>query len=223
MRPQYAFLVLAGLSLALSGCDRQSPEAAQGAANAAGNGAITSGEVTPDEVTSGEVASSGNATAGSSSDETFKHVVYRNHKGTVMPDVRFTGPDNKPVTLAKIADGKPLLVNLWATWCAPCVAELPALDKLAGSPEAKGIKVITVSQDQGGAAHVEQFLAAHKFQHLARYLDPENALGFHYNTGTLPTTILYDGHGKEVARIVGALDWQSAEAAKLIAAMKQAS
>ncbi len=214
MRFKIAFVSLAALSLALAGCDKQSGQGTQGAGNAAGNSAVTSGEVSPDEVTSDEAPPSNEAAGGG---ETFKHVVDRSHKGEAMPDKRFTGPDGKATTLSALAGGKPLLVNLWATWCAPCVAELPALDKLAAASAGKGVTVIAVSQDQGLPAHVDAFLAQRKFTTLKRNLDPDNNLGFHYNTGTLPTTVLYDGKGKEIARVVGALDWAGEDGRKLMA------
>ena len=208
MRSYAALSVLIGLSLAVSGCDKRSGEAAQGSANgvAANEGAA------PDEVTADEVPSDGAAAGG----EVFKHVVDRSHKGDAMPDKPFTTLDGKPATLKQIAAGKPMLVNLWATWCAPCIAELPALDKLAATAKAKGVTVIAVSQDQEGKALVPPFWAARKLATLRTWLDAENALGFHYGTGTLPTTNLYDAQGKEVVRIVGALEWGGPDGQKLL-------
>jgi thiol-disulfide isomerase/thioredoxin len=212
MRPVIALLPAAALILALGGCDKPNGQTTQGAQNGA-----TSGVVTADEVTSDEVPSTGAASASEpGADASFKHVVERGHKGEAMPGASFTGPGNTPTSLAKEAAGKPLLVNLWATWCAPCVAELPALDSLAGTAAAKGIKVIAVAQDQGGATHVDPFLATHKMSHLQRYLDPDNGLGFAYGT-SLPTTVLYDKAGKEVARVIGALDWSGPEGQALLA------
>src|SRR6478736_3880583 len=72
-----------------------------------------------------------NQTAAASAEEGIKGV-HRDNKGKSAPDAEFTDPDGKPVTLANFK-GKPLLVNLWASWCAPCVKELPTLDKLARS------------------------------------------------------------------------------------------
>src|SRR3954447_22043730 len=80
----------------------------------------------------------------------------RSHKGSPALDATFHDPDGNPTSLAEFS-GKPVLVNLWATWCAPCVKELPTLDRLSG---AKRIAVLAVSQDSGPHASVEAFLAS---------------------------------------------------------------
>jgi len=144
-----------------------------------------------------------------------KGVVDRSHKGAPIPD--FTLKDNagdalKLPTLA----GKPTLVNLWATWCAPCVVELPTLDKLAGRT-GTNLRVVTVSQDAGRPERVQAFLHERGLDRLPGWLDPMNDLSFHYATGTLPTSVLYDAQGKEVWRYVGELDWTGPDAAKLLA------
>src|SRR3954449_11541492 len=84
--------------------------------------------------------------------------VDRSHKGAPPLNATFSDPDGDETSLPDFA-GKPVLVNLWATWCAPCVKELPTLDRLS---RAKRIAVIAVSQDSGPHASVEAFLASHK-------------------------------------------------------------
>jgi thiol-disulfide isomerase/thioredoxin len=112
-----------------------------------------------------------------------------------------------------------VLVNLWATWCAPCVKELPTLDKLAAAHRDDGqLGVIAVSQDSGPQASVEAFLAKLKVGDLGAYQDPKMGLSGALGPDTvLPTTILFDADGKEVWRYVGDRDWTSPEAAKLLA------
>ena len=142
-------------------------------------------------------------------------VIDYSHKGSAMPTFTLTDAAGKTAKLASFK-GKPLLVNLWATWCAPCVVELPMLDKLA---ETRGgaLKVLTVSQDMTDTEKVAPFLTGKGVKHLEPWLDPRNDLAFQYGAQTLPTTVFYDARGKEVWRYVGDLDWTSAEAAKLLA------
>jgi thiol-disulfide isomerase/thioredoxin len=111
--------------------------------------------------------------------------------------------------------GKPLLVNLWATWCGPCVREMPALDALA-QREGERLKIIVVSQDLEGEKKVTPFFAEHKFVTLEPYLDTKNVLMTALETDTLPTTIFYDAKGKEQWRVTGAMDWSGERAKTLI-------
>lgn len=193
-----ALLLLCG---ALSACDRQSASGEQ--ANAAG--AVTADEVAPDEVRD----------TGGNSGESFSFAIDRSKAGTAAPDLPFIAPDGMKTSL-KAFIGKPLLINLWATWCAPCVAEMPTLDKVAGTYADRGLQVLTISQDSRGATLVDPFFAKRDFAHLRPWLDPDNEFGFHYGTGQLPTSILYDRDGKEVARVVGAMDWEGKDAEALI-------
>jgi hypothetical protein len=78
--------------------------------------------------------------------------------------------------------------------------------------------VLTISQDSQGESAVKAFFQKHELPHLKGWIDPENQFGFHYATGMLPTTVLYDAQGKEMARVVGALDWNSKEGRDLIEA-----
>ena len=141
----------------------------------------------------------------------------RSHKGQPAPAVAFTWDEDE----IKLSDdrGVPTLVNLWATWCAPCVKELPTLDRLV-SLKGPALNVVAVSQDSGPHASVVAFLHKLKLTNLetiGAFQDPKMNLSGALGPDTvLPTTILYDAEGKEVWRYVGDLDWTSPEAAKLL-------
>ncbi len=143
--------------------------------------------------------------------------VDRSHQGEAAPAVTFNDPDGREMNLADFR-GTPVLVNLWASWCAPCVKELPTLDRLAESHAIDGqLGVIAVSQDMGPQSSVKAFLAQHKIAHLGAYHDPEMGLTSALAVQIMPTTVLYDSAGSEVWRFTGDLDWTSVEAEKLLA------
>jgi thiol-disulfide isomerase/thioredoxin len=135
-------------------------------------------------------------------------------RGKGMPAVAFEGPAGEKVRLADFK-GKPLLVNLWATWCGPCIAEMPTLDALA-EREGGRLRVLVVSQDIA-RDKVDAWWARQKLPQLQPYLDRNSDLGFAFATGVVPTTILYDADGKEVWRVIGGMDWNGPRANTLLA------
>ena len=143
--------------------------------------------------------------------------VDRSHKGEAAPITIFKNPDGGDISIAKFK-GVPVLVNLWASWCAPCVKELPTLQKLEEAQAIDGkLGVIAVSQDMGPQGSVDAFLADKKIARFAAFHDPDMALSSALGVQIMPTTVLYDAAGKEVWRFVGDQDWTSAEAQKLLA------
>jgi thiol-disulfide isomerase/thioredoxin len=141
-------------------------------------------------------------------------VVDVSHVGKEAPAKPFLGPDDAPATLSKFR-GKPLLVNLWATWCGPCVREMPTLDSLSAR-EADKFQTIVVSQDVAGRRAVGPYFQKAGFKNLKPYLDKEGMLATEIGTDTLPTTIFYDAKGKEMWRVTGSMDWSGDRAQKLI-------
>ena len=133
------------------------------------------------------------------------NVLDRSHAGTPAPDIGFErhGGDK-----AKVADfrGQKVLVNLWATWCAPCVAEMPQLDRLAASRRGK-VAVLPISQDMEGWLAVNKFFTEGKFNALEPYVDQPGSFAETLKVNGLPLSILYDEAGKEVWRVAGTPDW----------------
>jgi thiol-disulfide isomerase/thioredoxin len=179
------------LAFAVVGCDRESAGSAQQQENSGGDKA-------------GERASELGGT------------LDRGHAGAALPAVVVSKPDGTTLDLAAL-EGTPVLLNLWATWCAPCVTEMPMLDALAGQTEGR-LRVVTVSQDLKGAELVTPFFAEKKFAHLEPWLDPETELSsvLADSGGVLPITVLYGADGKEVWRVVGGYDWSKPEAGALV-------
>lgn len=137
------------------------------------------------------------------------------HKGASVPAATFNDPSGKPTSLKEFAN-KPTLVNMWASWCAPCVKELPTLDRLARS-KAGSLNVVAINQDDAPHASVEAFLRKHGVTSLGSYQDPNMNLSGALGAEILPTSVLYDSNGREVWRYVGGQDWTSSNAAKLLA------
>ena len=139
----------------------------------------------------------------------------RSHAGSPAPAAAFEDPQGGSATLSDFR-GRPLLVNLWATWCAPCVVEMPALDALAEREDGR-LQILAISQDPDGQAKVATFFAERRFTALEPYIDPQLALMPELGVDTLPTTILYDADGRELWRMTGMADWRDAASATLIA------
>ena len=141
--------------------------------------------------------------------------VIKPHPATVLPAIGFLSGDGAPRTLEQYR-GKGVVLNLWATWCVPCVSEMPALDVLARTLAPAGVQVLTVSLDRAGADAVRPFYAAHGIRTLPVLLDPHSTILAALGLDGIPTTLLVDARGMEVARLQGPVDWASPQAAALI-------
>lgn len=178
------YLVLAGALLA-AGCDRQSEGESQPQASQSPS---QPGDAAPDKLD-------------------------RSHKGAPIPAATLVDDKGETLDLASFK-GKPLLINLWATWCAPCIAEMPTLAALAATQDR--VTVLPISQDMGQIDKVVDILRRRKLDLIEPWVDDKGDLGFKYG-GNLPVTVLFDSEGKEVWRYTGGMDWASAKAAKLMA------
>lgn len=114
--------------------------------------------------------------------------------------------------------GKVVLLNLWATWCAPCRKEMPDLLKLKQELGGENFDVVAVSIDRGGPEKPRKFLNQINAQSLGLYQSTSSEIAGPLKAFGMPTTILFDRNGHELGRLVGPADWASAEAKTLIKA-----
>jgi thiol-disulfide isomerase/thioredoxin len=127
---------------------------------------------------------------------------------TLPEGLGFTDADGKEIAFASLR-GRAAVVNFWATWCPPCVAEMPSLDRLHAMVAGEGIAVLALSSDRGGKAQVQPFYQRTAIRNLDLLLDPRGAAGRALGVRGLPTTIILDRAGREVARLEGEAAWDN--------------
>ena len=123
------------------------------------------------------------------------------------PEISFTDMEGKTATLADFK-GKFVLLNLWATWCQPCLKEMPSLLTMQARI-GPALTVLAVSEDHAGAKVVQPFLAKHDLDKLRVYLDPKSTVVHAFEARGLPTSILIDAEGKVLGKVEGGADWDS--------------
>ncbi len=140
--------------------------------------------------------------------------------GGAAPDLAFVVDGIEGGGERTVADfkGQALIVNLWATWCAPCVTEMPALNRLAAEVADAGIAVLPLSADREGAPVIKDFYAKNAITNLPVMMDPMSRFGRALGIRGLPTTILFDRDGREVGRVVGIAEWDAPEAVRFLRA-----
>jgi thiol-disulfide isomerase/thioredoxin len=131
------------------------------------------------------------------------------------PDAAFVARDGTAHHLSEFK-GHGMVVNMWATWCAPCVAEMPSLEALSKALAPHDIAVLPLSSDRGGADAVQAWYQAHGITALPVLLDPKGAMARAFQARGIPTTVIIDTNGKVVAKLEGAADWAAPEAQALI-------
>ena len=138
--------------------------------------------------------------------------------GKEVPDLVLRLPDGTERSLRGYL-GQGVVLNLWATWCAPCVAEMPSLDALAAAVAPSGVVVLPLSTDRGGAAVVQRFYEARGIRNLPVLLDPSSLSTRALGLAGLPTTLLIDKAGQERARVEGGAAWDTPAAIAMVKAL----
>lgn len=138
-------------------------------------------------------------------------------RDAALPEFSFTDASGRAHGVADFA-GRGLVINLWATWCPPCVREMPALDALAEALRPDGVVVLPLSSDRGGLPVVQEFYRRTGLRHLGIWLDPGGATGRALGVRGLPTTVIVDRGGRERARLEGDAEW---DAPDFIAAIRR--
>jgi thiol-disulfide isomerase/thioredoxin len=123
------------------------------------------------------------------------------------PAVSLTDVSGNTVELSDFK-GRLVVVNLWATWCEPCLREMPSLERLQ-SKLGDRIAVLGVSQDRGGNKTVEPFIAKLGLKSVKIFIDPKSVVGRAFEVRGLPTSLLIDRDGKLLGRVEGAAEWDS--------------
>lgn len=136
-------------------------------------------------------------------------------------EITFAGPGG---TKERLSDsrGKIRVLNFWATWCAPCKAEKPALDALEAALGGPGFEVIALATGRNSEASIKRFNAELGIQALKTRTDRKSKAAGTYGVLALPVSIILDREGREIARLVGGADWNSESARAILEALMAA-
>ena len=134
------------------------------------------------------------------------------------PAVTFYDADGKAMSLNDFR-GRYVLVNLWATWCGPCINELPSLVRLQGELPQDRITVLPLDLERHDAGKVQEFLERTKIEGLPIYIDRDFSAMRGFAANELPLTILIDAEGKEIARAAGEQKWDHADSVAFLKAI----
>lgn len=127
----------------------------------------------------------------------------------------FRDSSGAALDLGKFA-GRIVLVNFWATWCGPCIREMPSLVRLQQRLGGEAFTVIALSQDRKGFDVITPFIAKYKLRQLPVFHDPKSRSALTLKIPGLPTSVLFDREGRELGRLAGHAEWDSDEALALI-------
>ncbi len=137
---------------------------------------------------------------------------------TAVPDTGFTDPAGGAHQLSDF-NGKIVLVNFWATWCAPCRKEMPMLSELQREFGSERFEVVTIATGRNSIPGIRRFFQEAGVDNLPLYLDPRQELARGMGVLGLPATVILDIDGKEIARMRGDAEWYSESARAIVRAL----
>ncbi|MCV6598369.1 MAG: TlpA family protein disulfide reductase [Mangrovicoccus sp.] len=138
-----------------------------------------------------------------------------------VPEIAFDNLDGAPSSFAAY-QGKIVLLNFWATWCAPCRKEMPGLDRLNGEMGSEDFTVLTLATGRNSPQAMRRFFAQEGIETLPLYKDPNKAIGSQMAVLGLPITVILDRQGREIARLQGDAEWDSDSAKAILQALIKA-
>ena len=137
-----------------------------------------------------------------------------------IPNWQLQDPEGHIVDLASFK-GRVVVLDVWATWCGPCREEFPSLDRLQTQLKGKGVSVVPVSVDQTGWPAIHKFYYSLHIGHLNRYWDQSMGIMEGFDMPGLPTAIVLDRQGREVGRVIGAIEWDNPEVVAVLDGLSQ--
>jgi len=135
-----------------------------------------------------------------------------------VPEITFLDADGNERTLEDF-QGRVVVLNLWATWCAPCRKEMPSLDRLQAALGGDDLEVVALAVDRGGLSKVQAFYQEIGLEHIGIYHDSSAKAGRTLRAPGLPTTLIIDRDGHEIGRVLGDAEWDGEDVAALLKAV----
>ncbi len=135
-----------------------------------------------------------------------------------VPDTVFTHADGGEYTLAQF-EGKHIVLNFWATWCAPCRKEMPMLSELQAEFGGDSFEIVTIATGRNELAGIRRFFDEIEVDNLPIYLDPRQKLAREMGVLGLPVTLVLDPEGNEIGRMIGDAEWNGDSAKAIVKAL----